>query len=44
VTQAHPGHVEHRSGRAGWQQPNADAKIGDTRHPVMVTPAQVVGE
>ena len=27
---------QHRAGRAGWQQSDGDAKIGDTGHPVMV--------
>ena len=39
VPQPGPGHVEHGSGRARWQQPQGDAKIRNARHPAMVTAA-----
>ena len=40
VAQARAGNVEHRPGRARWQQADGDAKIGDARHSAIVTPPE----
>ena len=44
VSQPGPGDVEHRPGRARWQQADGDAKIRSARHPAMVTAAAPPGE